>query len=146
MPRLPEFSTEEIAKFLRKALIFSELPDRDLTGLAKQITVRSYDRGSFVLHRGEEGLGLYLILSGEVEVRTRSRLLTNLGEGQFFGEMSLLDSEWRSADIVARSPTVVGILTRWEFEAFAHLHRGVYKGMARELARRLRATTRSFSE
>lgn len=135
-----------IAGLLGQAPIFSELSDRNLKALAKEVAVRSVETGKPVVRRGEGGLGFYVILDGEVEVRKGTRTLARLGRGQFFGEMSLFDNQPRSADVVALRPTTFGVLSRWEFEAFAESHNGVYKGMMKELARRLRATDQSLSE
>jgi CRP/FNR family transcriptional regulator, cyclic AMP receptor protein len=134
-----------IADRLARASIFSELSERNLTALAKIVKVRRIGPGETIVRRGEGGLGFYLILSGEVEVRKGGRRLASLGTGQFFGEMALLDDHPRSADVVATQPSVVGVLSRWEFDAFAETHRGVHKGMVAELVRRLRKTDESLS-
>jgi CRP/FNR family transcriptional regulator, cyclic AMP receptor protein len=141
-----EIGPDAISELLGQTPIFSELSDRNLKSLGKEVKVRYLDPGETVVKRGEAGLGFYLILAGEVEVRKGNRSLARLGAGQFFGEMSLFDSQPRSADVVTTRPTAVGVLSRWELDAFAETHRGVYKGMLLELARRLRETNKSLSE
>jgi len=135
-----------IAAVLGRAPIFSELSERHLKSLAREVLVRTLGPSEVVVKRGEGGLGFYLILSGEVEVRKGNRRLARLGPGQFFGEMALFDSQPRSADVVTTRPTAVGVLSRWEFDAFAESHQGVHKAMLVELARRLRETDQSLSE
>jgi CRP-like cAMP-binding protein len=146
VPDLKEIPLAAIAGRLAEAPIFAELSDRNLKALAKAVKLRSLGPGEAVVHVGEAGLGFYVVLAGSVEVRKGSRALARLGPGQFFGEMALLDEMPRSADVVATQPSILGVLSRWEFDAFAETHRGVYKGMLKELARRLRATDRSISE
>ena len=141
-----EIGPDAIADLLGRTPIFSELSDRHLKSLAREVKVRYIEPQEFVVRRGEGGLGFYLILAGEVDVRKGSRSLAKLGAGQFFGEMALFDSQPRSADVVTTRPTAVGVLSRWEFEAFAETHHGVYKGMLHELTRRLRETNQSLSE
>jgi CRP-like cAMP-binding protein len=135
-----------IAGRLGEASIFSELSDRNLTGLAKLVRVETVAAGEAVVRRGEPGGGFYLILRGNVEVRSGSRRLASLGVGQFFGEMALLDNRPRSADVVATEPTVVGLLGREEFDEFAESHPAVHKGMVMEMVRRLRKTDEALSE
>jgi CRP-like cAMP-binding protein len=146
VPDVKDIPLSAIADRLAEAPIFSELSDRNLKALAKAVKLRSVGPGEVVVRVGEGGLGFYVLLSGGVEVRKGNRVLARLGPGQFFGEMALLDEQPRSADVVAAGPTIVGVLSRWEFDAFAETHRGVYKGMLKELARRLRATDRSLSD
>ncbi len=141
-----DYKPEAIADLLGRTPIFSELSEKNVKSLAKEVKVRYIEPGEFVVKRGEGGLGFYLILAGEVDVRKGSRSLAKLGAGQFFGEMALFDSQPRSADVVTTRPTAVGVLSRWEFEAFAETHPGVHKGMLLELARRLRETNKSLSE
>ena len=137
--------TATLAGHLRRSPLFTELPDRELRALAKQVTLRAFEGDTFVVRRGEEGVGLYLVLTGTVEVRKGTREVMRLHEGQFFGEMSLLDGEVHSADVRTTGPAVLGIISRWDFEAFAYAHPRVYKGMVRELVRRLRVTDQSLS-
>ena len=143
---MSDVSIASIADALGRTSIFAELPDRHLRGLAKEVLVRDAGEGHAILKRGDGGIGFYIILSGEVEVRRGSRVLARLGPGQFFGEMALFDDQPRSADVVATRPTKFGVLSRWEFTGFAESHRGVYKGIVKELARRLRETNQSLSE
>lgn len=141
-----DVSIATIAEALGRASILGELPDRHLRGLAKEVLVRDAAAGHTVIKRGDDGIGFYIILSGEVEVRRGNRVLARLGPGQFFGEMALFDDQPRSADVVATKATKFGVLSRWEFTGFAESHRGVYKGITKELARRLRETDQSLSE
>ncbi len=135
-----------LAELLGGVPIFSSLPDRHLRSLAKELQIQDAEPGRTIVRRGESGLGFYIVLSGEAEVRRGTRRLATLNRGQFFGEMSLLDGGPRSADVVATQPTVLGVLSRWEFVAFADTHPGIYPGMLKECARRLRETDQKLSE
>ena len=53
---------------------------------------------------GDEGIGFYLIVDGSAEVRRSGKVLSRLGQGNFFGEMTLLDEQPSSADVVAVEP------------------------------------------
>jgi CRP/FNR family transcriptional regulator, cyclic AMP receptor protein len=139
--------TEDWAvKMLGQAPILSSLSARQLRSLARQGKERSYSAGSKVVQRGEGGIGLFLMLDGKAEVRRGGRTLAKLGPGQFFGEMSLLDDQPRSADVVASEPCRCLVLSKWEFWGFAENQPKVLRGILQEMARRLRETDQSLSE
>ncbi len=146
MPGSSNVSPSAIADLLAEVPIFSELSERHLRSLAKEVQVQTMDAGRTVVKHGESGVGFYLVLSGEAEVRKGTKRLATLSRGQFFGEMALLDGGPRSADVVTTAPTILGVLSRWEFVAFADSHPGVYPGMLKECARRLRETDQKLSE
>lgn len=72
---------------------------------------QSFSDGEFVMREGERGHEMYVIRSGEILITKmmggRERVLTKLGKGEFFGEMSLLESLPREADARALGPTTV---------------------------------------
>ncbi len=146
VPGIANFPVASVAEMLGGVPIFSELPDRHLRSLAKELQIQNAEAGRTIVKHGEGGVGFYIVLSGEAEVRKGSRRLATLTPGQFFGEMSLLDGGPRSADVVATQPSVLGVLSRWEFVAFADTHSGVYPAMLKECARRLRETDQKLSE
>jgi CRP-like cAMP-binding protein len=139
-------STPDVATLLGKAPIFAALTERQLKSLAKTTKVVSFPANGRVVKQGEPGIGFYLILTGRAEVRQGARTLAQLGPGQFFGEMTLLDEQPRSADVVAVEPTECGVLSRWEFWGFAKGEPEVMQGVLREMARRLRETNRALTE
>jgi CRP/FNR family transcriptional regulator, cyclic AMP receptor protein len=139
-------SPPDVAAMLAKAPIFSALTERQLRSLAKTAKVVAYPAEARVVKQGEPGIGLYLLLSGEAEVRQGTRALARLGPGQFFGEMTLLDEQPRSADVVAVRPSECAVLSRWEFWGFAKSEPEVLQGVLKEMARRLRETNRALSE
>jgi small-conductance mechanosensitive channel len=106
---------ERILTALQHIDFLSALSPEELNGMAEQATVRLYLPGEAVIHQGDEGSEMFFILEGEAEV--------SIGEGpestvatlkplQFFGEMSLLTGERRSATIVARTRLEVLVLNK----------------------------------
>lgn len=139
-------SPTDVAALLGRAPIFASLTDRQLRSLAKSAKVVSFAAGARIVTQGEPGIGLYLVLTGEAEVRQGDRTLARLGPGQFFGEMTLLDEQPRSADVVALQASECAVLSRWEFWGFAKGEPEVVQGVLKEMARRLRETNRALSE
>jgi CRP/FNR family transcriptional regulator, cyclic AMP receptor protein len=146
MPDSAGLPLASLAESLGRTPMFSNLTDRQLKRLAKDVKVRSFPPGTVLLKRGEGGVGLYLLLGGSVEVRKGQRTLARLGPGQFFGEMTLLDDQPRSADVVTTEPTQAAILSKWEFWGFAMNEPAVLRTILQEMARRLRETDRALSE
>ena len=65
--------------------------------------------------------------------------MAKLRRGDFFGEMSLLDNQPRSADVVAEEATKCLVLLRWNFWALVSKNRKIARALLEEMARRLRA-------
>jgi CRP-like cAMP-binding protein len=72
---------------------------------------RSFDAGDTIVQRGDAADEMFVIRSGEVEIR-RDALVARLGPGDFFGEMSLLESLPRDADAVAVSAVELLVITQ----------------------------------
>jgi len=135
-----------VAEQLGRAPILAGLSERQLRSLAKSVKVIAYPANATIVKQGEPGIALYILLRGEVEVRQGARALAKLGPGQFFGELTLLDEEPRSADVVAVQPTECAVLSRWEFWGFAKGEPEVLQGVGREIARRLRTANRALTD
>jgi len=115
----------EKAALLRRAPIFAELADADIEALAKLARVAVFPEGDEIIQEGadfdEEADGIFVIVSGAVEVRTGAdepgggTLLMRLGQGEFFGEMALLDGKPRSASIITVEESQCLVLGRWDF-------------------------------
>lgn len=73
-------------------------------------TERSFRDGELIVREGEPGREMFVVLSGEAEVRRNGSVMTRLHKGQFFGEMAVLESLPRDADVVARGDTRVQVL------------------------------------
>jgi len=86
-----------------------------------------------------------LIVEGSVDVRKGDKSIAKLAKGQFFGELSLLDKQPRSATIVALEPTRCLIMTAWVWSGFLETQPKLAVPVMRELARRLRDADQRLS-
>jgi CRP-like cAMP-binding protein len=91
---------------LRSIPIFSELGRRELASVERILHKREYSAGEVIFRQDEPGLGMYIIETGRVSILTDDTLnsMTELGDGEFFGELPLLDGGSRSATAVAKTP------------------------------------------
>jgi cAMP-dependent protein kinase regulator len=102
-------TTDSTVKEIQASKLFAQFPEGALEKILSSTALRSYSEGDIIVTEGEEGSSLFLIVSGEVKVFTRSPdgrhlPLAELGAGDFFGEVSLLTGKPRTATITARSP------------------------------------------
>src|SRR5262249_30969573 len=92
-------STVDKVLLLRDVSLFSAIPHEELVPVASLLTDRWASRGERVVERGEVGDCLYIVVSGRIRVHDDERTLAQAGPKQFFGELSLLDAETRSASV-----------------------------------------------
>jgi CRP/FNR family cyclic AMP-dependent transcriptional regulator len=127
--------------------LFEMLSSTELTHLSELAEQRSYAVGEPIFEEGELGDSLYVIIRGEVEVVRRdsggaSRPLTVLTAPDFFGEMSLIDKEYRSATVRARTEAVLLRLTTQHLATFRQTHRDGFTFVVINIARILSARVR----
>ncbi len=131
------------AQHLRNVPIFSDLKDSDLEIIAEKMISRTYEIGQMILLEESQGETFFIITSGAVKVTRlsddgREVILAILGESDFFGEMSLLDGEGRSANIVANENAEVLTLSRSDFLNCLETYPKIAISLLEELAIRLR--------
>ncbi len=131
--------SEETINRLRQVPIFSGLDENQLADVMKMAGRRVFEAGTPIVQRGKEAhAAFFLILSGRVEVRREGQLLSELGAGQFFGEMSLFDNQPRSADVIPTADTECLVIARWNLEQVIKRNPEIAMQMLGELSRRLR--------
>jgi CRP-like cAMP-binding protein len=106
---------------LRRVPLFAELQKKQLRSLAKWTSTRNFNEGQVIVSEGQSGLGLYIIESGRVKVTqktaTGEREIRQMGPGESFGELALLDNSPRGATVSAAEPTTCVLLDKVQFLA-----------------------------
>ncbi|MGI9103846.1 MAG: SLC26A/SulP transporter family protein [Terriglobales bacterium] len=134
---------------LREIDVFKGRKEETLTALEACVERRSLRTGELIFHRGDPGDELFLIRCGAVRILLpldgqQGHHLATFGRGDFFGEMSFLDGEPRSADAIAFADTELFVLSRRRFDTISDEHKklamNLLEGLARALAYRLRHT------
>jgi len=100
---------------LLKVPLFRDLNKKALSRLEKIARERAFGAGDVIVKEGDEGVGFFLITSGQVAVTKDHTELSRLGAGDFFGEMALLDNFRRSATVQALEPTKTLAMLRSDF-------------------------------
>lgn len=140
-------SSPDLKAFLIATPFFGGLSDASLDLLISMLVERRFDAGAAVVSEGEPGRSMYIVHSGELAVGKlghsgRVVRMAGLGPGDFFGEMTLIEMQNRSAAVVAESPTVLYELTARNLYAYykadVHAYVMVLLNINRELCRRLR--------
>ncbi|HIG18746.1 MAG TPA: Crp/Fnr family transcriptional regulator [Candidatus Handelsmanbacteria bacterium] len=134
---------------LRKVPLFEVLKDEDLEAIARVTISRSYDKDQVIILAEEEGDALFIIARGQVKVSIvsedgREVILSLLGEGAVFGELSLLDGKPRSANVVATQDMELYMVRRADFLQLIYKVPQIAVGLLAELAARLRKTDRKI--
>jgi len=130
--------TDHILGRLRRLGVFADLTEPELHALAGELEPRSFPEGSWVLRRGAQGVGLFVIVDGEVGVVIDDEERAKLTTGSFFGEVSVLLAEPPTADIVARTPLQCLVIPPERTEGFLLAHPRVMYRMLQTEARRLK--------
>jgi CRP/FNR family transcriptional regulator, cyclic AMP receptor protein len=130
---------------LRGVPMFARLSDEHLRLLSSSLGSQTFGRGATIFHRGSVGDTLYLIVHGQVRIYTVSQLgqelsVTLFRDGNFFGELSLLDGHERSASAVAMRATTTLTLHRAAFMQAIRTYPEIAISVLEELSARLRHT------
>lgn len=120
-PLLENFYRERLlATLLHTAPFFKPLPEERRAKLLSRFKPMRAESGERIIEEGEKAGGLYLIVLGSVEIIKRVSdkrmvLLATLGEGAYFGEMSLLKGGTANASVVAAGPTELAVMAPRDF-------------------------------
>jgi CRP/FNR family transcriptional regulator, cyclic AMP receptor protein len=131
---------KQIIALLKATPIFVNTSERSLESMIKSAVIKTVAPGDKVVQEGQGGVGFYLILGGKAEVVKEGKKLAELGAGNFFGELGVIDGQPRTADVIAVTETQCWILSQWAMKSVIANHPEVALSMLEELVRRLRAT------
>ena len=152
LPAVPVYSLSrrsatprDIVELLKEISFFSDIPEKDLRQIAEIMVQKSYRKGAVIIEEHTEAERFFVIHSGKIEITKKFEggeefVLSVQSDGDFFGEMALLDEQPRSATARAVEPTVVLETSRENFETLLYKAPMLAYRIMRELASRLRET------
>lgn len=124
---------------LKSLSLFQETPETVLAEVAEILEEVDVQAEENLFEDGEEANCMYIIFKGQVRIHKGTHVLATLKENDFFGELSLLDSDTRSASATA---VTEGLLLKLDQEPFYEIMESrieVAKGVIKTLCKRLRA-------
>jgi CRP/FNR family transcriptional regulator, cyclic AMP receptor protein len=104
------------ASRLKRIPIFQDIPDDELAQIATFAQEVSVAEGRELVREGDFSYEFMAIEEGEAEVTREGQHLANLGPGDFFGEMGLLEKTLRNATVTAKTPMMLMTLTGWDLK------------------------------
>jgi CRP-like cAMP-binding protein len=144
---------DTLVKVFQSSPIFKDLSEKELSFILKTVNQRVYQTGEYIFFKGDPGLGLFFILEGNVDIvlndnTGRQYKVAELVTGDFFGEVSLLGEETRTASALAVSDTKLGVFFKDDLDQYIDRYpdRGVkiLRGISSVLATRLKNINDDF--
>ena len=138
-------SNEMTLEALRSVPLFASLTDAAAIELRNLLAIKDVATSTQLFQKGDSGNAMYLIETGRVRISIvdedgREITLAELAQGDFFGEMSIIDGRKRSADARVIEDGRFAVLSRPNFLAFVRANPDVALGMLGALSDRLRRT------
>src|SRR5947207_6396932 len=133
------------AATLRSVPLFSSLDSKATAELGEYLTIHDYPKSATIFRYGDPGDAMYLIDVGKVRINITDAdgaivILAELGPGDFFGDMAMLDGQGRSANATATENARLAKLTRDDFLSFMRSDPQVTLELLTALTHRLRRT------
>ena len=129
----------EIVQALSSTDLFAGVGQKAINAIASQARVVSHPEGKDITEEGGGAAGFHLIRSGSVSVSVGGKTRPELGPGDYFGEISMIDGKPRSATVKATSPVTTISLASWAFHPILDDHPDVTKELLKVMCARLRA-------
>jgi len=128
-------------ELLEQIPLFEGLPRGDLERLATSFKERRFSAGDTVAVEGKGGVGFFVISEGTAGVDVHGEKRGQLGPGDYFGEVALIDEQARrTATITAETELTCYGMTAWQFRPFVETNAQVAWRLLQVMAKRLRET------
>jgi len=129
----------KLIAILRKVDLFHDAPQQILEELATLVTCHEYKENQLIIRKGDEGDSLYIIASGIVRVHDEEQVVAQMESGNFFGEISFLDTAPRSMSVSADSVAVLYRISRDNFYKVFKSQPEITQKIVSTLTQRLRS-------
>jgi CRP-like cAMP-binding protein len=132
-------TSQQKAEWLARVPLFSGISSESMARLAEVAGEVDFPAGSWIVRQGQVGTGLYVLLSGRARVIRGSDELAELTEGEFFGELAVIDQQPRMASVQAETDTVCLALASWDLLSLLEHDSALSLNLIKGLTVRLRA-------
>jgi CRP-like cAMP-binding protein len=121
--------------------LFASLSEDERRELASGCAVQTAEAGSHLIGEGARGYSFFVLLEGTATVTSQGSKLTELGPGEFFGEIALLAGGRRTASVTATSHVKLLVMSAGEFSRLQQNHPGIAAEIETTMRRRHTAAT-----
>jgi CRP/FNR family transcriptional regulator, cyclic AMP receptor protein len=122
---------------LKRVSLFEGCSKRDLGKIGSLVREVEYPAGTSVVREGEPGSDLFIVVAGEVDVRSRARKLATLPAGSYFGEMALITGSPRTASVITGTPVRALVIKGRDFRKLLQDSPKIQFKVLQEVGRRL---------
>jgi CRP-like cAMP-binding protein len=141
----PGVDPDDRIERLESVPLFEACTRRQLKSIARICETFDAPTGTVLTRVGEPGEEFFLIVDGAVRVEVSPQKQVRLGAGEYFGEMSLLDGEPRSATVLAESGVRLLVIRRRSFHELLDKTPGIGRNLLVTLSRRVREAERALT-
>ncbi|HEU4573978.1 MAG TPA: cyclic nucleotide-binding domain-containing protein [Chitinophagaceae bacterium] len=131
---------------LKSLSIFRETPETILAEIAHLLQQEEIEEDTLIMREGDAGNCMYIILQGHIKIHKGDHTLIVLKEKDFFGELSLLDTETRSASATAATDCILYRIDQEPFYDLMEQRPEVARGVIKILCNRLRSANQQISQ
>lgn len=137
----------QIGEILKQVPFFRSLGRDSIDFITEKLKFKQFKSNSTICKTGDPGDKMYIVLSGKVAVTAANgEILAHIGAGNYFGEMSLLTGEPRSATVNAAEDTETFVLEKDDFDIILEKYPSISIAMSKIMSQRLRDTNAVVSE
>jgi CRP/FNR family cyclic AMP-dependent transcriptional regulator len=131
-------SQSDYLDHLSSVPLFSQCHKAELKSLARRTADITAEAGQVLIREGHGAYEFFVIVSGEAEITRGGQIVAKLADGDYFGELGLLDPALRDATVTATTPMELIVLAQWEFEQALEEAPGMTRRLLAGMAGRLR--------
>ena len=115
---------------------FDALPDDALEKFSVWVGELKVDKGRHLADQGDYAYELFVIEDGTAEVRRNGDVIAELGPGEFFGEMGVLEGTQRNATVISKTPMTLFTLSHWDVRRLKRESPGAIEELRRAIEER----------
>jgi signal transduction histidine kinase len=131
-------SLDQCIELLKQVELFKHVPVKVVEALAQKMILAGFPPDETIIRKGEAGNSMFVILEGKVKIHDGEHMLAEMTSRQFFGELSILDSEPRSMSVTALEPTTLGVIHQTDVYQVLKDHPDAVRDIIGVLSSRLR--------
>ncbi len=142
----------QISEVLKKVPFFRTLGKDGIDFIVERLKFRAFEENEVIVKVGDPGDKMYIIINGKVKVvvypedTKEEQVIAYLGSGDYFGEMSLLTGEPRSASVITTEPSEMFILHKADFDVIVERFPSITLSMGKIMSQRLRDTLQKAAQ